>query len=114
MNLQKETQQMVNEAIARGMEELEKFKEVYAQFPKENKEELRDLVEEWLIKNGTPSIRPWCVQCKEELPGAIPLVLTTGKKELRFLDGDYFKKDFFNDSVRYRICLRCNQTHPKV
>ena len=41
---------MVNEAITKGLEQLEKFKEVYAQFPKENQEDLMDMVEEWLIK----------------------------------------------------------------
>jgi hypothetical protein len=114
MDIQKETQQMVNEAIAKGMEELEKFKEVYAQFRKENNDDFIDLAEERLIKNGTPSIRPWCVACKRPLPDVMPLVLISGKRELHFFDGDYFKARYFNHSVSYRICLHCQQTHPKV
>jgi len=111
MDIQEKTNQMIDEAIAKGLAQLVIFKEAYSQFPEERR---KDMTEAYIQKHRL-DLAFWrvCVNCKETFPGGYPVVSMTWKGEVHFGSPEGFKA-YFNRLLSIRTCPFCEQMHPTV
>lgn len=110
MDKQEKTNEMIVEAISKGLVQLAIFKEAYNLFPEAKRNEM---AEEWLQVHGTPAIWFKCVECSETFPIGYPLVWISHKGQVGYDTPEGFKR-YFNERLSIRTCPFCETMHPKA